>query len=74
MRFSVVAKKSGISKRNSEKDWYCLVIFDSLCTALSTCFVKKSVFDFYDVNDDVSDVVKFLYDNKTSSYYLRISE
>lgn len=72
MRFSVVAKKTGISK--DKKEWYGLVIFDSLCTALSTCFVKKSVFDFYDVNDDVSDVVQFLYNNKTSSYFLRISE
>lgn len=72
MRFSVVAKKSGISK--DKKEWYCLVIFDSLCTALSTCFIKKSIFDLYDVNDDVSDDVEFFYNNKTSSYFLRIPE
>lgn len=72
MRFNIVAKKSGISK--DKKEWYCLVIFDSLCTALSTCFVKKSVFDLYDVNDDVSNDVEFFYNNKTSSYFIRILE
>lgn len=72
MRFFVVAKKSGISK--DKKEWYCLVIFDSLCSALSNCFVKKSVFDLYDVYDDVSNNVEFLYNGKTSSYFLRILE
>lgn len=72
MRFSVVAKKSGISK--DKKEWYCLIIFDSLYPSLSKCFVKKSVFDLYEVNDDVSNDVEFFYDNKTSSYFLRIPE
>lgn len=72
MRFSVVAKKTGTSEKTN-KDWYCLVIFDNLCTALSVCYVKKDTFEYYDINDSVDDNVKFLYDKQTSSYVLRIS-
>lgn len=72
MRFMVVAKKSGNSKTKNE--WFSLVIFDNLCTVLSTCFVNKSVFDLFEVNDFVDNNVKFLYNRETGSYYLRVSE
>lgn len=72
MRFSVVAKKTGISKTKNE--WFALVIFDNLCTVLSVCYVKKSVFDLFDINDFVDNNVKFLYDKQTGSYVLRVSE
>lgn len=71
MRFSVVSKKTGTSEK-TKKDWYCLVIFDNLCTVLSVCYVKKDTFEYYDINDSVDDNVKFLYDKQTSSYVLRI--
>lgn len=72
MRFIVVAKKTGISK--DKKEWYCLVIFDNVCTALSTCFIKKSVYDLFDVNDFIDEHVHFSYDKQKCSYYLRISD
>mgnify|MGYP006907455890 CR=1 FL=1 len=71
MRFSVVAKKAGTSEK-TKKDWYCLVIFDNLCTVLSVCYVKEVTYEAYDINDNVDDKVTFLYDKQTSSYVLRI--
>lgn len=72
MRFSVVAKKTGTSKK-TKKDWYCLVIFDNLYTVLSVCYVNKDTFEHFDICDNVDDNIKILYDKQTSSYVLGIS-
>lgn len=71
MRFNIVAKRTGKSTKTN-KDYFCLVVYDTLCGCVVDCFVKEELFDNFDLYDNVDNYVKFIYDRQVGFYTIRL--